>query len=371
MTWTLVENAADLEQLVDRAVAAGVVAVDTEFMRRNTFYPQAALLQACYAEEAWLVDPLAIEDEEPIRRLLQDGSVLKVMHSASEDLEVFQRWLGVQPEPLFDTQRAAALLDRGFGLGYRQLVLELCDVELPKGEQRSDWLQRPLSKSQCDYAALDVTCLLACWRLLDAQAREQGKLDWILADGEDAARSAAANGVRYHPRIKNAWKLNPRQLAALAALCDWREATARRRDKPRGWILDDRACLDLALADPRSRQEMAASVELPPAVVRRHGDELLAALASQRGLPEEALPARLPAPLNASQRSRLKALKGRAQELARQLHVAPEVLLPSRDFELLLRQAEGQVVEEPAYWAGWRATRVVAPLKDLLRERVV
>ncbi len=365
-SWTLVEDSATLDRVVREASASGVVAVDTEFMRRNTFYPQVALLQLCYDEHAWLVDPLALEDTTPVSRLLQDRAVLKVMHSASEDLEVFQHWLQAQPQPLFDTQRAAALLGQGFGLGYRQLVANYCGEELPKGEQRSDWLQRPLTESQCNYAAMDVTYLLAVWRLLHEEAREQNKIDWILADGEDAVRQAASGENSYHGRIKNAWKLDRRQLASLMAICDWREQVARRANKPRGWIIDDRACLALAQEDPRNRAELSDRVELPPAVLRRRADELLAILDRQREKSEEALPQRLPGPLDAEQRKRLKALKGKAREIAGALGTEPEVLLPSRDYELLLREEAGELPEEPAYWSGWRRDAVLSPLRTAL-----
>ena len=156
---------------VSVGVGVDVVIVDTEFMRRNTFFPQVALVQLCFSGggadgTAWLIDPLCIDDPEPLARLLEDPAVTKVLHSASEDLEVFQSWLGVLPRPLFDTQKAAALAGMEFGMGYRALVLALCEEDLPKGETRSDWLQRPLTESQCHYAAQDVSWLLSVYRLL-------------------------------------------------------------------------------------------------------------------------------------------------------------------------------------------------------------
>ena len=156
--WQLVESDRGLVELLDSARGSDVVIVDTEFMRRNTFFPQVALVQLYFnggdaAGTAWLVDPLGLENAEPLARLLDDPGTTKVMHSPSEDLEVFQNWLGVLPRPLFDTQRAAALAGMDFGMGYRALVLALCGEDLPKGETRSDWLQRPLTRSQCEYAA--------------------------------------------------------------------------------------------------------------------------------------------------------------------------------------------------------------------------
>ena len=122
MTWTLIESAARLEEILAAHQHQPCVAVDTEFRRRDTFYPQVALLQLCWGDEAFLVDPLQLDRLESIRQLLTDGSQIKMIHSASEDLEVFSHWLGVLPSPLFDTQRAAALVGLGAGLSYRALV---------------------------------------------------------------------------------------------------------------------------------------------------------------------------------------------------------------------------------------------------------
>ena len=153
MTWTLINNDADLAKVLDAHQNHACVAIDTEFRRRDTFYPQVALLQLCWGEEAFLVDPLGLDNLEPLRQLLTNLNQIKMVHSASEDLEVFTRWLGVLPSPLFDTQRAAALVGLGSGLSYRALVAIFFDIDIPKDETQSDWLQRPLSPAQAQYAA--------------------------------------------------------------------------------------------------------------------------------------------------------------------------------------------------------------------------
>ena len=287
----------------------------------------------------------------------------KVLHSASEDLEVFQSWLGVLPRPLFDTQRAAALAGMEFGMGYRALVLELCHEDLPKGETRSDWLQRPLTDSQCHYAAQDVSWLLSAYRILEQRLRQLGRIGWVLEDGEEATRSLATASPDYYRRIKNAWKLSPRQLSVLIAVCDWREETARAKDKPRSWIIDDTACYQLALEQPLSYQELRTEVELPPQALRRYGDTLVELVNLQQGLADSELPAQLPAPLNVTQRKQLKSLKDKAAEIAAGLGVPPQILVASRDFEILLRMGEGADITEPGYWRGWRQAGVIGPLK--------
>lgn len=371
MQWELIVSDEALAEKLESVKACETVMVDTEFMRRDTFFPQIALLQLCFVGDAadekiaWLIDPLAISDLAPLKTLLTNPCVLKVLHSASEDLEVFNHWLGVTPAPLFDTQRAAAVLDRGFGLGYRALVQSICDVDLPKGETRSNWLKRPLTQAQCDYAGLDVTWLLPVWRELYVDCVAADKLDWVLADGADAASAMGSAQVGYHKRVKTAWKLDREALGRLVAICEWREVEARERDRPRSWIIDDKACLRVAIEAPEDEQALR-SLELPPPVHRRYAQRLLELLEQQGWAPDSELPQRLPAPLEASQRDLLKRLKARARQVAQALGVAPEYLLAAKDYELLIRQTEGMAIDEPKSWDGWREVAVVTPLRVFL-----
>ncbi len=369
MSWELIEGDAALARVLDANAGANFVAVDTEFMRRNTYFPKVALVQLCFGESALLIDPLTLDDPSPLARLLTDATVTKVLHSASEDLEVFDHWLGVLPAPLFDSQRAAGLLDRGFGLSYRALVEAVCHVDLPKGETRSDWLQRPLTQSQCDYAAQDVTYLVPVYQDLIQDLERRQRLDWVLADGDDAVANFGSASREYHRRMKSAWKLDAVQLACLQAISAWREATARERDKPRGWIIDDKACLELARTRPNSLQQLADATDLPHGAVRRYGEELLAIIKAQGELPARELPQPLPPPLSAPQRNSLKALKQRSRAIAEALGVAPEALLPGKDYELLVREAGGEKITIPGHWHGWRAGHVIEPLRLHLLER--
>lgn len=368
MDWQLIQSDGELATLLGRAAGCEAVMVDTEFMRRNTFFPQVALLQLCFdgggaAGTAWLIDPLEIDDLAPLRALLQDSSLVKVLHSASEDLEVFQHWLGALPAPLFDTQKAAALVGMDFGLGYRKLVLDLCGEDLPKGETRSDWLQRPLTESQCHYAAQDVIWLRDAYRQLAERCRDRGRYEWVLEDGENACDGLASDVGGYHQRIKQAWKLPPRELAVLIAICDWRDRTARSEDRPRSWIIDDQTCLQLARSRPGCVGELRQQVDMHPRALRRYGEALVDLVAEQAQLPESALPGALPGPLDARQREQLKRLKQALETIARDLDVAPQILLSGRELEALLRGGE-----ETQPWQGWRRVQAIEPLGILLRE---
>ncbi|WP_439107058.1 ribonuclease D [Congregibacter sp.] len=362
MSWTLVESDEALAVALATLDDAAEIAVDTEFMRRNSYYPHVALLQLCADDHAWLIDPLQITELEGLRALMTDPARVKVLHSCSEDLEVFKHWLGVLPTPLVDTQRATALLGMGFGLGYRALIEQLLGVELEKGETRSDWLKRPLSESQCHYAALDVLELVPAWKILKQSAEDQGRMEWVLAEGEEAIRLLQARERDVYRRVKSASRLSRRQLEALRRLCEWREDLARNVDKPRGWIVEDKAFLAIAQAQPQDQEALADLDVLPAAVLRRQGPTIVACVQGALDVAEEKLPEALPGPLVSSQRNLLKALREVAKGIAADMGVAPEILISGADLELLLREASGVDIVVPERWKGWRWEAVIEPL---------
>jgi ribonuclease D len=188
-----IEQRSALEQWLSELSPGSAVALDTEFMRRNTFYPQLALLQLGCNERYALVDPLAFDIGqalEPFKR----SDIVTLMHSASEDLETLAPWLPAGPGTLFDTQIAAAFAGMGLGLSYRALVAELVGVELDKGETRSDWMQRPLTASQCAYATLDVVYLETIHTQLAERLAQRGRTAWHAMRNRSWLSGAHRNG---------------------------------------------------------------------------------------------------------------------------------------------------------------------------------
>jgi ribonuclease D len=358
-SWVWVDSDDRVVQICEEIASQGVVAVDTEFRRRDTFFPEIALMQLATTEHCWLLDPLVIRDLAPIKQLLVSPNVVKVLHSASEDLEVFAHWLGVAPMHWVDTQKAAAMLNLGFGLSYRALILQLLGTELAKDETNSDWLTRPLSPSQCDYAAADVTFLAACWPVMEQMAARRGILDWIQL--ESSAQTIGGKGPL--AKFKSAWKLAPMELATLRALIDWRENHARQKDKPRSWILADKALFDLAQRMPESSYQLSGINGLPSSMIRRHGKALLDVISKAREEAERTPPPPLPKPASSSVRTLAKQLAAPLQTLADELVMNVEILMPGRELELLAREALGESIEVPSSWAGWRADVVVGPMR--------
>ena len=366
MNWTLVTDDAGMQAALADIAGADAVAVDTEFMRRNTFYPQPALLQLNATGHAWLIDPLAIKDLDPLKEWMSKSESIKLLHSCSEDMEVFRHWLGVVPAPLVDTQRIAPLVGEPAGLGYRAIVGRLSGVEIDKGETRSDWLKRPLTESQCHYAALDVLELLPVWGVLLERAEALGRQDWLLRDADDFFSGQEERDREPFRRVKGAGRLSRRSLEVLRQLWEWRESRARDADRPRGWVLDDKACIAIATTLPTHTGALAELDVLPPAVLRKQGDRLLEIVKAAREIDESDLPAAAPRPLGGAQRDQLKSAKAQLKVIGESLDIAPEALMAGADLELLVREASGEVVSIPKRWTGWRQELVVEPLRKHL-----
>ena len=364
MNWRLIDSSAELSAVLAEHREHSHVAVDTEFRRRDTFYPQVALLQLCWGGDAFLIDPLLLDDLAALKTWLADPAQVKFLHSASEDLEVFAHWLDVLPAPLFDTQRAAALVGLGGGQSYRALVAAFHDIDLPKDETQSDWLQRPLTDRQAEYAALDVTYLHPIGLKLEALARELGRLDWVLEEG---AR-LRPGGKPPISKFRSAHKLSPRQQWALSELVDWRETEAKGRDRPRSWILSDKVVMATARALPSTVRELSAVDEMPAGLVRRAGDALLARIAAASERDMATLPAEISTPLSSTERQLLKQLTERVVTVSESLAVPPEALMPKADLEQLIRLQANPSLPSPAAWSGWRAERVVDPLREWLSQ---
>jgi len=358
--WQWVASDEALRVAIDEASREPAVAVDTEFRRRDTFFPQVALVQIATPSICWLIDPLTINDTSPLKQLLANPDIVKVLHSASEDLEIFEYWLGVLPQPLFDTQKAAGLLRLGFGLSYRALVEQLLDLVLDKEETQSDWLARPLTPSQQAYAAQDVIYLIKLYALLNDSAQSQGRVDWILEEG----RFAETGGRGPLAKFKSAWKLGAKQQWALAALVAWREEQARTRDKPRSWILNDKVVSEMARRMPSNSYELGAVEGLPKGLIRRAGDALVNLINNAPESAQAAAETSFLKPPSSRLRRIAKSLGEVAEGLAAQLNVNVEMTVPNRELELIAREASGEIIQRPRAWSGWRATAVIEPLLE-------
>lgn len=348
-----------LELVCEKLSQSKAIAVDTEFVREDTFYPKPGLVQIAADGQTFLIDPLTINQWQPLQTLLTDPNTLKVMHSCSEDLELFQHWLKLRPTPLADTQIAAAFVDMGLSSGYQSMVGELVGVTVDKGETRSNWLQRPLRDSQCHYAAMDVVHLMQCYDILVDKLKEKGVWQWF---SEDMLRLAepkpALEPELAYTQMKNAWRLQGKSVGRLRALAAWRETVARSENRPKSFVLKDHSLIDLAQQNPSDLGRMGACQEMRPGTVRRYGKQLLAILANS----SEVLPG-VAQPLSKSENKDYKRLHKVMTDQAERASL--QVQLMGRKKELLA-VFEGirkqQPFKLPHSWKGWREEFLAQPI---------
>ncbi|VXB24887.1 Ribonuclease D [Luteimonas sp. 9C] len=339
------------------------IGLDTEFIRERTFWPQLALVQIAIEGadgiEVLLVDPLAPGIAEALRPMLADPAILKIMHSASEDLVAFGHACGAVPAPLFDTQIAAALSGTGAGMGYQRLVQDALRIALAKGETRSDWLRRPLSATQLEYAVDDVAHLFALHDVLSGKLDALDRADWLV---EDCARLVATagnmDGDRW-PQLggRAGLFLDADAQRRLARLLRWREAYARTTDRPRSWILDNELATLLARDPPADMTALQQRLDTHPKAPRKLAGVVWQALTTE--LPDEA-----EMPLSRGEEPDRKQLKRLQQAVAaRSAEIGlPDGVLASRKWlEALVEGADW-----PGALSGWRRGQLEPSLAPLL-----
>lgn len=340
------------------------LAVDTEFVREKTYQAKLCLIQiAASEEEVFCIDPLALDDLEPLWQLLYDPSVTKVLHSAQQDLEIFTQLRGAPPAPLFDTQIAAALLGHNEQIGYAHLVQQLFAIELDKSQVRTNWAQRPLSAEQLRYAAADVVYLCRVYQWQHQALSERGRLAWL---AEDFA--ALADPQRYQidlqqvwQRIKGAQRLKPAQLVVLQALAAWREREAMRRDLPRRWIADDNLLIDLARIQPRDEQQLSRLRGFDDERRQNQRALLLGLIAEAQMVPESQWPQpQRSVQLSLEQEALVDVLQALVRLCAAEHQVSPGSLAARRDLERLV---QGENIE---LLLGWRKALAGERVQDFL-----
>lgn len=288
-----IDGQADLERLCADLARADFVAVDTEFMRDQTYWPRLCLIQVAGPDRAAAIDPLADGiDLAPFIALLHDPKVLKVFHAGRQDLEIFYHLTGEVPAPVFDTQVAAMVCGFGESVAYDALVQSLAGTRLDKASRFTDWSERPLSEQQLSYALADVVHLRAVYTALAARLEKQGRRAWV-----DEEHAVLASPETYRLDAEEAWRRlkprtdKPRFLAVLRAVAGWREREAQRRDVPRNRVLRDDVLLNIAALAPTEAEVLKRSRGLPNGFAdSRHGRDLIEAVREAKALPAAECP---------------------------------------------------------------------------------
>lgn len=366
--WVMGDEA--LKALAERCRSEPVIAVDTEFVRTETFYPQLGLIQLCVGEYVWMIDPLTVTRWRPLADLFSDPSVIKVLHSLSEDVDVLQSAMGARLVNVFDTQIAASFLGYPAQVSYAKLVEDLFLETLPKEATRSDWLKRPLDSVQCDYAAADVHWLFKVYGRLNRQLQEQQRVAWVLEDSQRQANVQALAPKDYYTKLRGGWRLKGSHLVALQRLAEWRENLARNQDVNRGRILQDKDLILLAEKLPTRTAELQQSIKLPSRAIRLYGEPILNMIEQARAARRDEWPDRIEGPLPADQADLYKQVKALIAQVAEEHNIPPDVLSRRKLLEAWVRSGclTGKY-DIPEFYLGWRAPLLVQPITTILTQQ--
>jgi len=368
----LITDSESLKSLCERLSRSPFVAVDTEFMRENTYWPDLCLVQIGDTEEAAAVDPKAegIDLTPLLDLLVNNEDVLKVFHAGGQDLEIIYNLTGKTPHPMFDTQVAAMALGLGEQVGYSNLVESLIGKSLDKGARFTDWGRRPLDKRQIDYAIGDVTYLATLFPKMLERLRKTGRGDWL---DEEMERLGDPSNYASDPEV--AWKRvrissrKPDVLGRLKAIAAWREQEARGKNLPRGRIMKDETLADVASHPPADQEGLARVRGLSPAWRNNDiGARLMAALKTSKPLEGDELPPREDRSPGLGKDGALVAdlLKLLLKIRSRESHVAARLIARSEELELLAAgRREGLSILE-----GWRFDQFGRDALDLVEGRL-
>ncbi|MGZ2411416.1 ribonuclease D [Sphingomonas sp. F9_3S_D5_B_2] len=367
----LITTSDELKALVDRLATHPFIAVDTEFMRENTYWPDLCLIQVASTDEAAAIDPKADLDMKPLLALFVDNpEVLKVFHAGGQDLEIIHNLTGKMPYPLFDTQVAAMALGHGEQIGYSNLIESLLGHSLDKGARFTDWSRRPLDKRQIDYAIADVTHLATVFPRMVEKLRKSGRGDWL---DEEMERLADASSFAFP--AEDAWKRlklpsrNPTVLGRLKALAAWRETEARSKNLPRGRIMKDDTLTEIVLHPPKSQDDLGRIRGLSAGWKSNDiGARLIAALDSAKPLAGDDLPDREPKRPGLTKDGALVSdlLKLLLKIRAKEAGVAPRLIARSDDLEALAAGVRSGL----AILQGWRFQEFGKDAVDLVEGRL-
>ncbi|HEY7978407.1 MAG TPA: ribonuclease D [Rhizomicrobium sp.] len=351
----IVTNTADLKALITELENAPYLALDTEFLRDQTYWPKLCLIQVASTDVAAIIDPLVDGiDLKPFYELLKNPKIVKVFHAARQDIEIFQQQGGVIPHPLFDTQVAAMVAGYGDAASYETLARRIAGVEIDKSSRFTDWSRRPLSNKQLEYAIGDVTHLRMIYEVLDAELKKNHREAWVADE-----ISALQNAELYAMNPANAWKrlkartTSKRFIALLAAIAEWREREAQTRDIPRGRVLKDEAILEIAAHPPESADALERIRAIPKGFANsRMGKTLMDAIEHGRhAQPPEGIEPEKPRRKREPSQAAIDLLKTLLRLRAEDANVAPRLIANADDIESLAAFEDDGI----AALQGWRA----------------
>jgi ribonuclease D len=368
MTPELIESSAALAALCDELKTQDCIAVDTEFVRETTYYPHIGLIQIAGDDRVACIDPLAFDAKAQLLELLSDDSITKVFHACLQDLEVLELTLGALPCPLFDTQIATAMMNEDHQISYARLVEQELDVKLPKSETRTNWLKRPLTRAQLEYAADDVRFLLSLYRQQLGELESLDRSGWMREECEHLCtrkfNDPVADLSRVWARVKGKERLRDIELAVLQGISAWRERQAMAKDRTRRKILPDDLVVQIATRQPKNTSELARIGRISKTLTMSELDALSESICTTYELPQSEWPTLKRRQLTQAQSAALTEVLDLLRQKASALGISQGMLCNRRDAEKLVSGKRDLPVLK-----GWRLDCVGNELLKLVPEQ--
>ena len=355
MTPDLIDSSRKMENLLEQLNDEKIIAVDTEFFRETTYYPQLALVQIATGSIVACIDPLAFDAKPALKKLLLDNNVTKIFHSCSQDLEVLFYYLGQIPRCIYDTQIANALLSEHHQIGYASLVENELGMQLDKSQTRTNWLQRPLTEKQIQYAGDDVFYLYQLHSLLDKKLHTADRKIWF--DEESSKLLNEKNNFlvatdKLWRRVKGATKLNKNKLAIVQSIAVWREHLAQQKDKTRRKILSDDIIIQLANDPPENTSALNSYIYRNTSFNDKEKQQLFETIQTALICPENEWPDNRFTVLDNQQKTLLKNLQLCVNSQAEKLGISTAILCSRKELEKLIVLSKQQDNQQDKFLQG-------------------
>lgn len=359
-----VDTAEKLQNLCQSIKDSPLLILDTEFIREKTYRAKLCLIQVATDNIIACVDPIALDNINPLMDLINDKNKLKILHAARQDYEIFYDLNKQLPQPLFDSQLTASLLGYGEQVGYGALVNKLLGVQLDKAHTRTDWSKRPLSEAQVRYASDDVYYLRQLYPILKSKLTELGRENWLDEEFDNLCKPEL---YVTHPedawlRVKGINRLKPRQLAAAKNIAYWREEMACKKDRPRRWILADDILLTAAQLLPKNISQLETIANIKKATIENSGKIILDCVKKSLELNASELPSTVKQKrLTADQEIIADLLLTQLKLIANEHNISPANIANRKMIEKLINGESGIAI-----LSGWRYQLAGKKIQELL-----
>ena len=363
MTSEIITSQNEFEDMIGALAGSQWLAIDTEFIRESSYYPKLCLIQIATENLCTCIDVLALSDTTHLIEILKNPDCIKIFHSARQDLEVIYAEYGFIPQPIFDSQIAASMLGPDEQISYAEIVSQHLSVNLSKTQSRTDWSRRPLSDAQIAYALDDVRYLGPLYTKLSVQLTEKDRILWLQEECEQltALANYDIDPNNVWKNVRGAGKAQGLTLQRIQQLASWREIQAQDRNRPRQWILKDRAIVELANMNTPSSESIAHYLQNEYPKSLRHKEKIAALL--QQPINNEALnhlSSTIDRRLSKPQQTMAKNMMNFIKQQAAEIGAAPSLLANRKSIEKLVQGRKSKVM------SGWRKDVVGNELQKML-----